>query len=132
MFGRAPRRRAVIVHYHLFKNGGTSIERVLRDSYGKRWATFDKAQSGAKISAAEMQAFIEGNPSLKAVSSHQAVTTRTHWRFRRAAGGVPPRPAVARALGLSVRMAEAARARGPEKVAWQPTSSTSSRSRIPV
>lgn len=65
--------RAVIVHYHLFKNAGTSIEKLLRDSLGDAWASWDKPESGAKISGADMQAWLEAHPQIKAVSSHQLV-----------------------------------------------------------
>jgi len=73
MAGSATDQRSVLVHYHLFKNAGTSVERILRNSYGERWVKFDKAEPGAKISGAEMQAYIEANPTIKAVSSHQLV-----------------------------------------------------------
>lgn len=66
-------RRQVILHYHLFKNAGTSVEKVLSDSFGRRWQSFDQSDAGARISAAEMQAFIEQHPELRAVSSHQVV-----------------------------------------------------------
>lgn len=66
-------RRTVIVHYHLFKNAGTSIEKLLKTSFGKAWASWDKPEPGAKISAADMQAWIEAHPRIRAVSSHQLV-----------------------------------------------------------
>jgi NTP pyrophosphatase (non-canonical NTP hydrolase) len=77
-----PNHRHVLVHYHLFKNGGSSIERMLSDSYGERWATYDKPESGARISAEEMQAFLERQPELSAVSSHQLVPPLPFGRFQ--------------------------------------------------
>jgi len=65
--------RAVIVHYHLFKNGGTSIERMLQDALGDRWTAFDHASSGARIATRELEAFLAERPALRAVSSHQLV-----------------------------------------------------------
>jgi len=76
MIGRtfgAPRARAVLVHYHLFKNGGTSIERLLRDAFGEGWASWDRPEPGASIAGADMQAWIEAHPRIRAVSSHQLV-----------------------------------------------------------
>ena len=73
MLGSNRERRSVIVHYHLFKNGGTSVERLLKSCYGERWETFDKDDPGSRISALEMQRFIESRHELKAVSSHQLV-----------------------------------------------------------
>ncbi|MGQ7845720.1 hypothetical protein ACUNV4_14655 [Granulosicoccus sp. 3-233] len=67
------RRRSVIVHYHLFKNAGTSVERLLQLSLGDTWASWDKPESGAKISGQELQQWLEANPRIRAVSSHQLV-----------------------------------------------------------
>lgn len=66
-------KRSLLLHYHLFKNAGSSVDRLLRESYGDAWVNFDKEMPGHKISAAEMQAFIESKPTIRAVSSHQIV-----------------------------------------------------------
>lgn len=65
--------RSVIVHYHLFKNAGTSVERLLKQSLGSAWASWDRPQSGAKISGSELQHWLEENTHIRAVSSHQLV-----------------------------------------------------------
>ena len=65
--------RSVLVHYHLFKNAGTSIERVLKQSFGQNWKSWDKPESGAKISGRELGLWLEDNPHIRAVSSHQLV-----------------------------------------------------------
>ncbi len=65
--------RSVLVHYHLFKNAGTSIERVLKQSFGQTWQSWDKPESGAKISGQELALWLDENPHIKAVSSHQLV-----------------------------------------------------------
>jgi hypothetical protein len=70
---RFSNKRAVLVHYHLFKNAGTSIERLLRDAFGDAWQSWDKTEPGARISGAEAQAWLESHPKVRAVSSHQIV-----------------------------------------------------------
>ena len=65
--------RSILVHYHLFKNAGTSIERALKQSFGKHWNSWDKPESGAKISGQELALWLEDNPHIRAVSSHQLV-----------------------------------------------------------
>lgn len=65
--------RSIIVHYHLFKNAGTSIERLLSQSFGSAWRSWDRTESGAKISGKELQYWLEANPDVRAVSSHQLV-----------------------------------------------------------
>jgi hypothetical protein len=64
-------KRKVILHYHIFKNAGTSVDRMLEEAYGERWLSFDKEDQ--KISPAEMEEFIFDNPHAVAFSSHQVV-----------------------------------------------------------
>src|SRR6185369_4368458 len=66
-------RRKLILHYHLFKNAGTSVDEMLEASLGDRWAQWDKDDPNARISPAEMEEFILGHPDLLAISSHQLV-----------------------------------------------------------
>src|SRR6184192_3254912 len=66
-------KRKVIIHYHIFKNAGTSVDRMLKESLGERWVSWDTDDPGAKISPAEMEAFLLERPEIVAVSSHQVV-----------------------------------------------------------
>ena len=77
-----PAPRSVLVHYHLFKNAGTSIERLLKDAFGKSWASWDRPEPGARISGADMQAWLESHPKIRAVSSHQLVPPQPRGDFR--------------------------------------------------
>jgi len=65
------RRRKVLVHFHIFKNAGTSIDRVLKECFKKRWLTHDRPAPSAKLTAQEMDVFLRENPKALAVSSHQ-------------------------------------------------------------
>ena len=62
--------RTTVVHFHLFKNAGTTVERGLQDYFGERWASFDKPASAARISQVELETFLNTNQALQAVSSH--------------------------------------------------------------
>lgn len=64
--------RDVIVHYHIFKNAGTSIDRCLEGSYGPRWQNFDVDEDWANITTDELAAHLLAHPYLVALSSHQA------------------------------------------------------------
>lgn len=66
-------KRKVIVHYHIFKNAGTSVDHMLKESLGPQWTEWDTSNSGGKISPAEMETYLLDHPELLAVSSHQAV-----------------------------------------------------------
>lgn len=75
-------RRTVLVHYHLFKNGGTSIEKLLRDAFGKRWTSWDKDEPGARICGADLEAWLDRHPAIRAVSSHQLVPPMPQGKVR--------------------------------------------------
>ena len=64
--------RLVVIHYHIFKNAGSTIDYILQNSFGESWATFDGEFPTSKISPEQMADFIVRNPEIRAVSSHQA------------------------------------------------------------
>lgn len=66
-------KRNIIVHYHIFKNAGSSIDRVLQASFGDAWVNYDRSEADAKISPAELESYILDHPGLQAISSHHAV-----------------------------------------------------------
>ena len=65
--------RQVIVHYHIFKNAGTTIDHLLENNFGDAWITFDGAQAHSRIPPAELAEFIRNHPDHKAISSHNAI-----------------------------------------------------------
>jgi len=70
---KAPTKRPVIVHYHIFKNAGSTIDHLLENNFGKAWITFDGAQAHSRIPPAELEEFIRNHPEHKAISSHNAI-----------------------------------------------------------
>jgi len=63
--------RNVILHYHIFKNAGTSIETALSRSFGSAWRSYDKDPLWANVTASDFLEILEAEPELKAISSHQ-------------------------------------------------------------
>ena len=63
--------RFIILHYHIFKNAGTTIEEILTKSFPDRFAKFDTNDHDALISNDALLALLNSNPGLQAVSSHQ-------------------------------------------------------------
>ena len=63
------RRRPVVVHYHLFKNAGSSIDRALKDNFGATWA---ERESNHRMPPADLAGFLLENPWVSAFSSHTA------------------------------------------------------------
>jgi hypothetical protein len=63
--------RRVLLHFHIFKNAGTTIEDILAQTFFERFARFDKPEHESVISSAEVVEFVRQNPAIQAVSSHQ-------------------------------------------------------------
>jgi hypothetical protein len=63
--------RNVIIHYHIFKNGGTSVDKLLKQNFGDSWRSFEGSSSSSILSYEVLAEFLESNPEVRAVSSHQ-------------------------------------------------------------
>ena len=67
-----PATRTVILHYHLFKNAGTSLDQILQRNFGDRWATREfPARPGGNT--AEVEAWIRDTPEASVFSTHTAL-----------------------------------------------------------
>ena len=67
-----PVPRRVLVHYHIYKNAGSTIERQLWESFGDAFALCEGSGDTENIDAATLARHLKANPHLKAVSSHRA------------------------------------------------------------
>jgi len=67
-------KRPVIVHFHLFKNAGTSVDTVLKNNFGGRWIEIEGA-ADRKLTPEALTEFIEANPQFDAISSHTAIVS---------------------------------------------------------
>ena len=67
-------KRPVIVHFHLFKNAGTSVDRILQRNFGDRWIEIE-GPNNKKLTQDALIDFIRGNPQYDAISSHTAVVS---------------------------------------------------------
>jgi hypothetical protein len=63
--------RLVILHYHIFKNAGTTIEDILDHSFGERYAKLETPADEGLISNPDLLRFLDARPNLRAFSSHQ-------------------------------------------------------------
>jgi hypothetical protein len=66
------RKPPLLIHYHIFKNAGTSFEWALEQALGKGFRSFDTSSPGGFISGRNFREFAGRNPEVKAISSHQA------------------------------------------------------------
>lgn len=62
--------RYVVVHYHIFKNGGTTIESVLDREFSGRFATLHGPRADCVLDRNDLLEFLEQNPGITAISSH--------------------------------------------------------------
>jgi len=66
------RPRNVLVHLHLFKNAGTTLEWALKQSFGEQFGALDDMKDSENLYTADQVAgFITDRPELAACSSHQ-------------------------------------------------------------
>jgi hypothetical protein len=63
--------RFVLLHYHFFKNAGTTIEEILAHSFFENYARLDTGNFDGAISHGDLVSYFQRHPRLQAVSSHQ-------------------------------------------------------------
>jgi hypothetical protein len=63
----------VLIHFHIYKNAGSSIDRLLWESFGDRFEVLDPVPGCEIIGGATLRDYLLANPRLKAVSSHRIV-----------------------------------------------------------
>ena len=68
----AGRTIPLLIHYHIFKNAGSSFEWALQQTFGDRFRQYDSASPGGLVSSRELARLVRREPHLAAVSSHQA------------------------------------------------------------
>jgi hypothetical protein len=64
------KKRLLILHYHLFKNAGTSVDAVLRKNFGTQWDDVEFDPPAQADHVRELDAFIARHPNLITISSH--------------------------------------------------------------
>lgn len=62
--------RFVILHYHLFKNAGSTIENMLDRNFGERFYRLDTADRDGRLSNDVLLSYLKDNRQIQAISSH--------------------------------------------------------------
>ncbi len=65
---RMPRRR-LLLHYHIFKNAGTSVDSILKQNFPVSWVGVEFSES-PHLHPDAIRRFILDNPAVSAISSH--------------------------------------------------------------
>ena len=63
--------RFVLLHYHFFKNAGTTVEEILAHTFFENYARLDTDDFDGAVSTEALVTFLNRHPGMKAVSSHQ-------------------------------------------------------------
>lgn len=62
--------RNVLVHFHIFKNGGTTFDFALKREFGRKFAEFDGDHASYVHLPNEIAAYLKRNSKVQALSSH--------------------------------------------------------------
>jgi len=62
--------RFVLIHYHIFKNAGSTIEYALERAFGNQFVTLHGPQPDSLLSAPDVTAFLSDHSEVVALSSH--------------------------------------------------------------
>lgn len=69
--GADPDTRHVILHYHIFKNAGTSLDHILKENFGDGWR--EQEGQGFDWHVEEIEDYLRANPDVTVLSSHTAL-----------------------------------------------------------
>lgn len=64
--------REVIVHHHIFKNAGSTIDAILKSQFGTELLSFEGEFPYSVVSPAALLEFICSHPDARVITSHQA------------------------------------------------------------
>lgn len=64
--------RPLVLHYHLFKNAGTSVDEVLKGNFGDHWANAEFVVRRRQPNVQLVEQWLVEHPQIQALSSHTA------------------------------------------------------------
>jgi hypothetical protein len=62
----------IVLHHHIFKNAGSSIDHFLRENFLNSWTSYEGEFPWSTLSNESIISFLEENSHVTAISSHQA------------------------------------------------------------
>lgn len=95
-FGQGLRHFPLLIHYHIFKNAGTSFEWALEQAFGRGLHRYDKSKAGSYISPQEIAAYVAAHPDVRAIATHQAGPPAPRIRGRKVLSSILLRDPIAR------------------------------------
>jgi len=64
-------KRSVCVHFHIFKNAGSTVDWAFERKLGRAFRTVDGDAPGDRLGPREIERFVHEHPSTRYLSSHQ-------------------------------------------------------------
>ena len=68
-----PVRKPILLHYHIFKNAGSTIESILAENFAARFRRFDASGAFVILTETDLREWLGTFPSVQALSSHNLV-----------------------------------------------------------
>ncbi|MBA3650753.1 MAG: hypothetical protein H0W66_04540, partial [Chthoniobacterales bacterium] len=93
---RAGFEKPLLIHYHIFKNAGTSFEWALRHGLGSGVHRLDMPRHDGFVSHNDIIRYVEGDANVKVLSSHQASPPAPRIEGRRVLTSILIRDPIAR------------------------------------
>ena len=97
-----PNEKPLLIHYHIFKNAGTSFEWALEQTLGRVLLRLDSASQAGFVSAREIARYVAAHPEITAIASHQAAPPPPQIRGRRVLTSILLRDPLARIRSIYV------------------------------
>ena len=93
----APRRGVpLLLHYHIFKNAGSSFEWTLQQAFGKAFHKYDGTAAGGVLSADDVANYVKHARNARVICSHQATLPPPKIRGREVITSILIRDPIAR------------------------------------
>ena len=89
-------RDPLLIHYHIFKNAGTSFTWALKHELGEGFRAFDTPSPKGFVSSRDLTALAHQHPDVFAISSHQAAPPAPKIRGREVLSSILIRDPIAR------------------------------------
>jgi len=64
--------RHVLLHYHIFKNAGSTIDAILKNNFGDQCGSIEGRNPWDTVDSGAILRYTMNNPNIRAISSHQA------------------------------------------------------------
>lgn len=63
--------RNICIHYHIFKNAGSTVDYILKNNFDEEFLAYDGPHPGSILPSEYLNELIKDYPQIKAISSHQ-------------------------------------------------------------